>query len=154
LAASMGTLRRHQWKKIKRGSCLLARRSIHRLKLRHQQSMGCRGGGFCLRPMMVPMLHTKGITAYAFAAIGQHLSISSIANYLRSCLGFLTSSPTMVWTTPMFPFSIPPRTLPASAIQKLDEKPTTKREDTVPKQPIRSTWGCQRRSIAVRLQPL
>jgi hypothetical protein len=43
----------------------------------------------------------------------------------------------MVWMTPIFPFSIPPTTLPSNATQKLVEKPTISNESIVPAQPMR-----------------
>ena len=47
------------------------------------------GEGY-LRPMMVPMLHTKGMTAYAFATFCQHLLIFSIVcELLTFMLGVL-----------------------------------------------------------------
>ena len=55
---------------------------------------------------------------------------------LRSCFGFVTSSPTIVWMTPILPLSAPPRNRPTSAIQKFREKPTIRREAIVPMQPM------------------
>jgi hypothetical protein len=76
-----------------------------------------------LRPMIVPMLQTKGITAYA----------------LGSCSGFLTISPTIVCMTPMLPLSAPPSKRPASATQKFGAKPTRSRDKMVPAQPTKMT---------------
>lgn len=126
------------------GSCWPVQQSIHQSKLINQQGMAGFMARDYLRPMMVPMLHTKGMMAYAFATVCQKMKVDKQkVRYIRSWSGFLTSSPTMVWITPMFPFRMPPRTLPARATQKVEEKPTTRREDMVPQQPISSTWEGQ-----------
>ncbi len=69
--------------------------------------------------------------------MGQH---DVLIEYARgSCSGRVTSSPTMVWITPIFPLSKPPTARPARAIQRFDAKPTTIMLNMVPKHPTRST---------------
>lgn len=58
---------------------------------------------------------------------------------LRSCSGFVTSSPTMVWMTPILPLSKPPATRASKASQMLDAKPTMTMDSMVPRQPSRRT---------------
>lgn len=59
--------------------------------------------------------------------------------YVRSCSGFVTSSPTMVCMTPILPFRDPPIARPASATQMFDANPTIIKLRTVPKHPASST---------------
>lgn len=98
-------------------------------------------------PTMVPIDQTNGMTAYAFAKMGQHwyLCIGSLA-YSRSCFGFVIISPTIVWITPMLPFRAPPNALPTRAIQKLVASPTDRSETIVPMQPRRTTGFLPSRS--------
>lgn len=56
-----------------------------------------------------------------------------------TCSGLLTSSPTMVCMTPMFPFSAPPNSRPAKAIQMFEANPSTTMLNIVPTQPNKST---------------
>ena len=95
-----------------------------------------------LRPTIVPILHTKGMIAYARAsksksalAFPENERGNKKLDHPRSWLGLVTSSPTIVWTTPMFPLSMPPRARPSNAIQKFVAKPTMRRESRVPAQP-------------------
>lgn len=50
-------------------------RSSRQWKLRNQHGNGkLIGGRECLRPMIVPILQTKGMIAYAFAATAKSVS--------------------------------------------------------------------------------
>jgi hypothetical protein len=69
------------------------------------------------------MDQTKGITEYARG----------------SCSGLVTSSATIVWMTPIFPFKKPPIALPANATQMFEANPTITILSMVPAQPASST---------------
>ena len=95
-------------------------------------------------PIIVPMLQTKGIIEYARAGKVKKIfkrphDLLGFRGNSRSCSGFVTNSPTMVWMTPILPFKKPPMARPASATQMLEAKPTITRLRMVPVQPTSRT---------------